>query len=151
MKELKISPIRNGTVIDHIKPGMALKVMEILRINGETRNGVSIAMYAHSEKLGYKDIVKVEELELEPRIVNRLAILTPNASIAIIRDFKVEKKFNVQPPKLIEGIVRCENLNCISNQKEPIESRLERTSEDLPKYRCFYCGRDQGNVQKNII
>ena len=151
MKELRISPIRNGTVIDHIKPGMALKVMEILRINGETRNGVSIAMYAHSEKLGYKDIVKVEELELEPRVVNRLAILTPNASISIIRDFKVEKKYNVQPPKVIEGIVRCENYNCISNQREPIESILERTSMDPPQYRCFYCGREQDNVQKNII
>ena len=151
MKELRISPIKNGTVIDHIKPGMALKVMEILKINGETRNGVSIAMYAHSAKLGFKDIVKVEELELEPRVVNRLALLTPNASIAIIRDFKVEKKFNVQPPKIIEGIVRCENFNCISNQREPIESRLERTSMDPPQYRCFYCGRDQDNVQSNII
>jgi aspartate carbamoyltransferase regulatory subunit len=151
MKELRISPIKNGTVIDHIKPGMALKVMEILKINSETRSGVSIAMYAHSEKLGYKDIVKVEELELEPRVVNRLALLTPNASISIIRDFKVEKKYHVKPPKIIEGIVRCENLNCISNQREPIESKLERTSSDPPEYRCFYCGRDQDNVQKNII
>jgi aspartate carbamoyltransferase regulatory subunit len=151
MKELRITPIRNGTVIDHIKPGMALKVMEILQINGETKNGVSIAMYAHSKKLGYKDIVKVEELELEPRIVNRLAILTPNASISIIRDFKVEKKYNVKPPKSITGIVRCENLNCISNQREPIESQLVRTTIDPPKYRCFYCGRDQENVQENII
>ena len=151
MKELRISPIKNGTVIDHIKPGMALKVMEILGIDGETRSGVSIAMYAQSKKLEYKDIVKVEELELEPRIVNRLALLTPNASISIIRDFKVEKKYNVQPPKVIEGIVRCENLNCISNQREPIESKLERTSMDPPLYRCFYCGRDQGNVQRNII
>lgn len=151
MEDLRISPIKNGTVIDHIKPGMALKVMEILQINGQTKNGVSIAMYANSKKLGLKDIVKVEELELEPRVVNRLAILTPNASIAIIREFKVEKKYNVQPPKKITGIVRCENLNCISNQKEPIESHLERTSVDPPKYRCFYCGRDQENVQGNII
>ena len=151
MKEVKIAPIRNGTVIDHIKPGMALKVMEILRIDGDSRHGVSIAMYAHSRKLGLKDIVKVEELELEPDVVNRLAVLTPNATISIIRDLKVVEKYMVQLPPVVEGIARCENLNCISNQKEPIISRLTRTSVDPPKYRCFYCGRDQENVQNNII
>ncbi len=151
MKDLRITPIRNGTVIDHIKPGMALKVMEILGVDGETHNEVSIAMFARSNKLEYKDIVKVEDLELKPANVNRLALLTPNATISIIRDFKVEEKYQVQPPKAVTGIARCENLNCISNQKEPIESKLERTSVDPPMYRCFYCGRDQDNIEKNLI
>ena len=151
MKEVRITPIKNGTVIDHIKPGMALKVMEILKIDGDARHGVSIAMYAHSKKLGLKDIVKVEELELKPAVVNRLAILTPNATISIIRDLKVVEKYMVQLPQVVEGIARCENLNCISNQREPITSKLERTSVDPPRYRCFYCGRDQENVQENIM
>jgi len=151
MKEVRITPIKNGTVIDHIKPGMALKVLELLKIDGDAKHGVSMAMYAVSKKQTLKDIVKVEGLELEPAVVNRLAILIPNATISIIRDFKVVEKYKVQLPQVVEGIARCENLNCISNQKEPISSKLERTSADPPMYRCFYCGRDQENVQNNII
>ncbi|MGA1792878.1 MAG: aspartate carbamoyltransferase regulatory subunit [Thermoplasmatota archaeon] len=151
MKEVRITPIKNGTVIDHIKPGMALKVLELLKINGDAKHGVSMAMYAVSKKQTLKDIVKVEGLELEPAVVNRLAILIPNATISIIRDFKVVEKYKVQLPQVVEGIARCENLNCISNQKEPIASKLERVSMNPPRYRCFYCGRDQENVQNNII
>ncbi|MGA1848100.1 MAG: aspartate carbamoyltransferase regulatory subunit [Thermoplasmatota archaeon] len=151
MKELKITPIKNGTVIDHIKPGMALKVIRILNISNGSEKEVAIAMFTKSKKLGKKDLIKVEDMELGPQDVNKLAILTPNASISIIRDFKVVKKFKVELPEQVEGIAKCENLNCITNQKEPVEPRLTRTSEDPPRYRCFYCGRDQEDVTRNII
>lgn len=151
MKELKITPIRNGTVIDHIKPGMALKVVKILDISNESGKEVAIAMFTKSDKLGKKDLVKVEDMELRPRDVNKLAILTPNATISIIRDFKVVKKFKVELPDQVEGIARCENLNCITNQSEPVLPRLIRISDEPPLYRCFYCGRQQSDVTSNII
>ena len=151
MKELRISPIKNGTVIDHIKPGMALKILPLLSIDQEFDTGLSIAMNAHSEKHGKKDIVKIEDKELHPREVNRLAVITPNASISIIRDFKVVKKYKVRLPDTIEGIVRCENLNCITNGKEPIKSRLIKIQKDPVKFRCYYCGRIQNRIEKRII
>lgn len=151
MEELRITPIRNGTVIDHIKPGMALKVMDILNISGEANSEVSIAMYARSAKLGLKDIIKVEGLELKPEEVNRLAIMTPKATISIIRDHKVVKKFQVRLPREVEGIVRCENLNCITNQREPVSPVMTLMTEEPPRYRCFYCGRHQENVADNIM
>ncbi len=151
MKELKITPIKNGTVIDHIRPGMALNVVRILKINNGSHKEVAIAMYTNSKKLGRKDLVKVEDMELDPNDVNKLAVLTPNATISIIRDYKVAKKFCVEVPEQIEGIARCENPNCITNQKEPVEPRLIRTSAEPPRFRCFYCGRDQEDVTRTII
>ncbi|MFO8050185.1 MAG: aspartate carbamoyltransferase regulatory subunit [Thermoplasmatota archaeon] len=151
MKELKITPIKDGTVIDHIKPGMALKVIRYLEINGGSENEVAIAMYTNSKKLGRKDLVKVEQMELGPREVNKLALLSPNATVSIIRDYKVIKKFNVQLPLKVEGISRCENLNCITNHREPVKSRMVRVSEEPPVYRCFYCGRNQEDITSNLI
>ncbi len=151
MKELKITPIRSGTVIDHIRPGMALKVIKILKISNGSQKEVAIAMYTNSKKLGKKDLVKVEDMELDPKDVNKLAVLTPNATISIIRDFKVVKKFSVEVPEQIEGIAKCENPNCITNQKEPVSPKLIRTSVEPPLFRCFYCGRDQEDVPSSII
>jgi len=151
MKEIRIAPIKNGTVIDHIRTGKALKVLELLGITGEERMALSVAMYAHSNKAGTKDIVKIEEKELRPEEVNKLAILTPNATISIIRDSQVIKKFKVSPPDILEGIVRCENLNCITNQKEPVQSKLLRVPCDGMVFKCFYCGRLQKEVEKNLI
>ncbi|MDG6225645.1 MAG: aspartate carbamoyltransferase regulatory subunit [Candidatus Thermoplasmatota archaeon] len=151
MKEVRIAPIKNGTVIDHIKPGKALKVLDLLGIDGEERMALSLAMYAHSKKAGSKDLVKIEEKELKVDEVNRLAILTPNASISIIRDFQVVRKFNVAPPEVLEGIVKCENINCITNQNEPVPSRLIMTRKDPRTYKCHYCGRLQSDIEKNII
>jgi aspartate carbamoyltransferase regulatory subunit len=151
MKGVRINPIRNGTVIDHIKPGTALKVLELLKIDVSENKEISVAMWAHSKKLGYKDIIKVEDMELKPKQVNLLAILTPNASISIIRDYQVVKKYKVELPSEIEGIVKCENLNCITNQKEPVPSRLRKLKDEPLTFRCFYCGRDQEDMTGNII
>jgi len=151
VKEVRITPIKNGTVIDHIKPGMALKVLDLLDINGEERMALSLAMFAVSQKSGMKDIIKIEDRELMPTEVNRLAILTPNATVAIIRDFQVARKFNVSPPDLLEGTVKCENLNCITNQKEPVESRLVLQKNGTAVYKCFYCGRLQKEIEKHLI
>ncbi len=151
MKDLKITPIRNGTVIDHLKPGRALRVLSLLGIPDGKRKAVSIAMFAQTSKGGLKDIVKFEDRELKPKEVNQLAILAPNATVNIIRDYKVAKKFQVKLPPVIEGIVKCENLNCITNQREPVESRLVRESKESAVYRCYYCGRIQKNQEKNII
>lgn len=151
MKDVRINPIRNGTVIDHVKPGTALKVLELLKIDVTENKEISIAMWAHSAKLGHKDIIKVEDMELRPNQVNLLAMVTPNATICIIRDYKVIKKFKIELPSEIEGIAKCENLNCITNQREPIPSRLVKVRDDPQVYRCFYCGRDQENITSNII
>ena len=142
MRELKITPIRNGTVIDHISSGLALEVLSILRIRDRHRDStVSVALHVRSGKLGWKDIVKVENVELTPREVNAIALIAPTATISIIRDYRVREKRTVDLPPRIIGILRCPNPNCISNQPEPLESEFEVTDRRPTVLKCAFCER----------
>jgi aspartate carbamoyltransferase regulatory subunit len=137
--ELRVKPIRNGTVIDHIAGGQALNVLKILGISGTTEATVSVVMNVESGKLGKKDIVKVEDRELKEEEVNRIALIAPDATINIIRDFLVIEKHHVDLPDTILGVVRCQNPNCISNTEEPIKSRMSVKVRNPVLLRCIYC------------
>jgi len=150
-KELKIVPIKNGTVIDHITAGQALNVLKILEINGRTDAVVSVVINVRSKKMGRKDIVKVEDRELKPDEVDKIALIAPNATINIIQDSEVAGKHKVYLPESIEGIIRCANPNCISNaEKEPVMSKFVTVSENPPQFRCFYCERIIEDASGNI-
>ena len=151
MKEFKIMPIKNGTVVDHITPGMALKVLKILNITGTHGSIVSVAMNVPSKKCKLKDIVKIEDRELEPDELNKIALIAPSATFNIIRNFNVGKKHTVEIPNTIEGIVRCENPNCISNKKEPITPKCNVKSKNPAELKCYYCDRDIIDIISNIV
>jgi aspartate carbamoyltransferase regulatory subunit len=139
-RELKITPIRNGTVIDHIPDGLALEVLRIVggrELNREST--VSIAMHVRSAKNGWKDILKVENMELSPRTSNAIALVAPAATISIIRDYSVREKHTASLPNRIDGILRCPNLECITNQGEPIETSFEVAHRRPIRLRCRYC------------
>jgi aspartate carbamoyltransferase regulatory subunit len=142
MRELKIQPIKNGTVIDHIGNGLALEVLRIIGVKElDTDSTVSVALHVRSQKLGWKDIVKVENMELSPRKVNAIALLAPTATISIIQDFKVREKRPVDLPERILGVLRCPNPNCISNTGEPVESEFEVQRRRPVRLKCVYCER----------
>jgi len=150
MKKLKITPIKNGTVIDHITPGFAVKVLHILEIPKSSSSVVSVAMNVKS-KLGKKDIVKVENRELDPREVDKISLIAPKATINIIRDYEVIEKHRVHLPDEIIGIVTCSNPTCISNSKEPVQSRFLLVNKDPPRIKCYYCEREPDDIAERII
>lgn len=138
-KGLMISPIKDGTVIDHIHAGAALTVLRMLGITGNTDEELSIATNVASMaggQEGKKDIVKVSNRELSKEEVDRIALISPHATINIIRDYIVVEKKGVETPKLLYGIVRCTNAGCITNANEPIKSAFEVTEQGL---HCLYC------------
>ena len=142
MRELKITPIKNGTVIDHIGNGLSLEVLRIIGVDVLDKDStVSVALHVRSQKIGWKDIVKVENMELSPRKVNAIALIAPTATISIIRDFKVREKRSVDLPDRIVGVLRCPNGNCITNQREPVESEFEVARRRPVVLRCIYCER----------
>ena len=102
MKELKVQPIKNGTVIDHITPGKALKVLDILNLREENCFTISLLMNVESKTYGKKDIVKIENRELKPSEVDKIALIAQNATINIIRDSNVIKKYTVKLPEKIK-------------------------------------------------
>ena len=149
-KELKVPPIKNGTVIDHITAGNAVKVLHILGIPKSTSSIVSVAMNVKSH-MGKKDIVKVENRELDPNEVNKIALIAPKATINFIRDYEVVKKHRVKLPDEIMGIVSCSNPTCVSNAKEPVKSRFKIISKDPPRIKCYYCEREPEDIADRII
>ncbi|MEM0448321.1 MAG: aspartate carbamoyltransferase regulatory subunit [Methanomassiliicoccales archaeon] len=152
MKEFKVTPIRNGTVIDHIDCGMALKVLRIIGVSGNNvHSPVSVLMHVPSSKVGFKDVVKVEDRELDPKEVDKIALISPNATINIIRDFNVAEKFKVSLPSVVKGIVRCGNPSCITNLKEPVEPEFTVESKNPPLLRCIYCDRILEDIGEQLI
>ena len=150
MKELKITPIKDGTVIDHIPAGIAVKVLHILKIPESTTSVVSVAINV-TGKTGRKDIVKVENRELVRHEVDKIALIAPKATINIIRDFEVVKKYKVQLPDEIIGLVKCSNPTCISNAREPVSSRFHVFCKDPPRIKCYFCEREPEDIAERII
>jgi len=149
-KELKIPLIKNGSVIDHITAGNAVKVLHILGIPKGTSSVVSVAMNVNS-KMGKKDIVKVENRELDPQEVDKIALISPKATINIIRDYKVAKKHKVELPDEVIGLLSCSNPTCVSNAREPVKSRFKVVCKDPPKIKCYYCEREPEDIADRII
>lgn len=150
--ELRVKKIKEGTVIDHINAGTALSVLHILGLTGEGENIVTIAMNVPSKKLGRKDIVKVEERALNAEEVDKIALIAPKATINIIRDYSVVAKQKTKLPNIIRGIVKCDNLSCISNSNEPLQPTFFVEREDPLRLRCYYCNRimDKEDVLKQF-
>ena len=150
MKELKIQPIKDGTVIDHITAGNAVKVLHILEIPKTSSSIVSVAMNVKS-RLGKKDIVKVENRELDTNEVDKIALIAPKATINIIREYEVAEKHRVKLPDEIIGIVRCSNPTCVSGSSEPVKSRFKVISKDPTRIKCYYCEREPEDIAERII
>jgi len=135
--ELRVAKIRNGTVIDHVSGGQALNVLSILGIDGSEGLGVSVGMNVPSDRLGHKDVVKVEDRELSQSEVDVISLIAPEATINIIRDFEVVQKNRVDRPETVIGLLSCPNRNCITNANEPVESKFQVVDDGV---RCAYCG-----------
>jgi aspartate carbamoyltransferase regulatory subunit len=150
MKELKVTPIKDGTVIDHITPGHALIVLHVLKIPETTTSVISILMNVNGKK-GKKDIVKIENRELDPKEVNKIALIAPKATINIIRGSEVVKKYTVELPEEVIGLTKCSNPTCISNAREPVESRFHVICKDPVRIRCYYCEREPEDIAAGIL
>ena len=139
--QLKIERIKNGTVIDHLSAGSGLTVLKILGIKKNYKNTVSVAMNVKSGSLGMKDVVKVEDRILRDDETDKLSLISPRATINIVRDYKVVKKSAVSVPKEIIGVLRCGNPSCITNKREPVWPAFNVEKESPIVLRCKFCER----------
>lgn len=135
--KLKVDPIKQGTVIDHITAGKALQVADILNI-GNSDSEIMIGVNLTSKKMGKKDIIKIENRELSKDEANSIALISPTATLIIIDDYKVVKKFGIDIPKKIKDHIVCPNSNCITNI-EPVITRFELAGKEPIEVRCSYC------------
>ena len=150
----RVTAIKNGTVIDHVPAGKALSVLKMLGIGGDMSNPVSLVMNVPSKKMGGKDIIKVEDRELTQNELDRLALIAPKASVAIIRSYSVAEKREVTIGDELVNIASCTFSNCITiNPREPQDHRLRVVNGDPIELRCRYCGRpqDMGELVDNLL
>ena len=138
MKVLKVDPIKNGTVIDHIPAGRVQRVLAILK--PRATDVVMMGMNFSSKAMRKKDIIKIEGRELTQNEVNSIALIAPKAKVSIIRDFQVTQKSKVEIPEKIEGLVACPNPKCITNS-EPMITKFKLESADERELACEYCER----------
>jgi aspartate carbamoyltransferase regulatory subunit len=138
-KELKVSAIKNGTVIDHITPGKAFEVARILGLE-DFSAVVSLAVNVSSGKSTKKDIIKIENRTLEKDEVDRISLVAPNATVNIVKDYEVIDKEKVETPDEIVDILPCSNAKCITHI-EPVKTKFLLESEEPLRIRCYYCER----------
>jgi len=133
-----VAVIKNGTVIDHIAAGNAMKIVHLLDLHNHPKR-LSIGLNLPSEALGCKDLIKVEDRELSPQEVNKVAILAPDATISIVKDFEIANKFQIELPDVIEGIIHCKNEQCITNSESIIPIFYIHKQRREPLIQCKYC------------
>lgn len=131
---MKIDEIENGYVLDHISAGNGMRVYEALGLD-KLSCQVAIIQNAKSEKLGVKDIIKVNELiDLN---LDVLGFIDSNITVNVIKNGVAEKVTLTVPQKIV-NIVKCTNPRCISNVEDNIDYEFVLT-DDKGTYRCIYC------------
>lgn len=136
-KGLIVSPIDNGTVLDHLPAGKGVMIAKMLGLmEGSV---VIVGQNLRSTKYGKKDLVKVEDRYLTEDECSKIALVAPNATVNIIRDSTIKEKRNVSVPDIVEGVAFCANANCITN-KEQVQPRLRTVSRKPLLMVCTYCG-----------
>lgn len=137
-KTLSVSAINNGTVIDHIVPGQALRIIHLLRLL-DNHYRVTVGLNLSSGRMKLKDIIKIENYTLSNEQANEITIFAPDATINIIKDFEVVEKITTQLPASIVSVFECPNPACIT-QAEPIQTvfRIEEQSRTINLI-CNYC------------
>ena len=136
--ELIVSALENGTVIDHIASNEVFRVLKLLNLD-KSEDTVYMGSNLDSKKFGKKGIIKVANRFFEPEEINKIALVSPKATIIEIRNFEVVRKTKVELPEEVKGIVKCMNPNCITNH-EVIETAFTVIphSESV-KLKCRFC------------
>lgn len=136
-KELKVSAIKNGTVIDRIPAANLFKVISILGLE-HISNQITFGTNLESHKLGTKSIIKVSDMFFRDDEINKIALVAPQARLNIIRNYEVVEKKNVSVPEEIVGYVKCFNPKCVTNH-QPITTRFTTLSASPLALKCHYC------------
>ena len=145
-KQMSVSAIQNGTVIDHVPASNLFKVIQILRLDC-IENQITFGTNLESRRLGRKAIIKIADIFFENEDINRIALVAPHAKLNIIKDYEVVEKKVVEVPDNIVGIAKCMNPKCITNF-ETVTTRFRVISKKNVALKCHYC--EKITTQENL-
>lgn len=137
---LQVSALCNGTVIDHIPADKLFAVVNLLDIPTMSNN-VTIGYNLESKKLGKKGLIKISDRFFTDDEINKISVVAPNVVLNTIRDYSVVEKREVKMPDEIHNIIKCNNLNCITNN-EPMDTHFYVANRDTHTLKCRYCEKE---------
>ncbi len=133
---LNIGGLTQGIVIDHIAVGGAMKIYEYLNLK-DMDCSVAIIKNARSNKMGRKDIIKIENsFDID---IDVLGVLDHNITINIIEDGVIKEKRNPKLPEKVTNILKCKNPRCITSIEQELKHVFKLTDREKGVYRCIYC------------
>ena len=133
---LNIGGLNEGIVLDHIHAGGAMEIYNYLNLE-KLDCSVAIIKNAKSNKMGRKDIIKIDQLiDID---FNMLAVLERNMTINYIKNGERVEKKQLALPEKIYGIIKCKNPRCITSIEQELPHRFKLTDRVKGVYRCEYC------------
>lgn len=137
---MRIERINTGIVMDHIDAGKGIEILnlfprELLKTN------IDYGSYVDSKSLGKKDIIKIENLDVDPKMLMKMALISPNITISIIRDGQVHEKIEPSVPPLVDGVITCSNPKCVTLVETYLTSKfkIERSEDGKLLQQCMFC------------
>ncbi|MFR4352390.1 MAG: aspartate carbamoyltransferase regulatory subunit [Roseburia sp.] len=143
---LNISGIHEGFVLDHIQPGMSLQIYHDLKLD-QLDCTVAIIKNARSNKMGKKDILKVE-CSIEALDLDILGFIDHNITVNVIKDDQIFEKKELHLPKEVKNVIFCKNPRCITSIEQELDQIFLLTDEERETYRCKYCEEKYRSQQK---
>lgn len=133
---MNIDSIRNGIVIDHIAAGSAMKLFELLGLDGLDCS-VAILKNVPSKKKGKKDIIKIDaDIDVNLDVIG---YVDPEATVNVIKDSKLVEKKSISAPTTLKNVIKCKNPRCITSVERDLDQVFVLTDKEKMTYRCIYC------------
>ena len=126
---LNVGALREGYVLDHIKAGKAMTIYHDLKLD-KLDCTVAIIKNARSQKMGKKDIIKVE-CPIEDLDLDILGFIDHNITIVAKKELKL--------PKQVVNVIKCKNPRCITSIEQGLDQIFVLADEEREVYRCKYC------------
>jgi len=146
IKELIVSALENGTVIDHIPEGNVLNVVKILNLENY-EDQIYLGANLESKKYGKKGIIKVSNKYFKSNEINKIALVAPTATLIEIKGFQITSKKPVSVPDKVEGFIKCFNPRCVTNI-EDVKTKFDVVDKKDVKLKCYYC--EKVTAEKNM-
>ncbi len=134
---LSVSRIEEGFVLDHIQAGRSMEIYQYLHLD-KLDCCVAIIRNARSNKMGRKDIMKIE-CPIDFMDLDILGFIDHNITVNIIKDGEIVEKKSLHLPKEIRNVIKCKNPRCITSTEQELDQIFVLTDEENEVYRCKYC------------
>lgn len=144
---LNVGQLNEGVVLDHIEAGKSMQIYKYLKLD-KMDCCVAIIKNAHSNKMGKKDIIKVE-CPIDQLDLNVLGYIDHNITVNIIQNATIVAKKELKLPKQLVNIIHCKNPRCITSIEQELDQVFLLTDPEKEVYRCKYCEEKYRSSRKN--